>query len=260
MKILLTGYKGFIGSHMLKALKDHNVTTFEWGEQYPDIAEHDWVIHMGANSSTTERNIEKIMLQNYDFSVWLLHECIKYNVNLQYSSSASVYGLGKEFNENSPVDPRTPYAWTKYLFERYVKNLNKSITVQGFRYFNVYGTGQDHKIGNASPHHTFKTQAINNGVITLFKCEQEPARDFVPVEYVIDVHLKFLNVADSGIWNIGTGTATTFSSIASNIAEQYDAKIKYIPMPEILKNSYQVYTCADTTKLRKHIQYENCRN
>ena len=254
MKVLLTGHRGFIGSHMLNALKDHNVTTFEWGEEYPNIAGNDWVIHMGANSSTTETNIEKIMNQNYDFSVWLLHECIKHNVNLQYSSSASIYGLNKEFSEVSPVDPRTPYAWTKYLFERYVERLDKNIITQGFRYFNVYGSGQEHKIGSASPHHTFKTQAINTGIINLFKSEQEPARDFVSVEYVTNVHLKFLNINESGIWNIGTGTATTFSSIARNVAEEYGAKINYIDMPEILKNSYQLYTCADTTKLRKYIQ------
>lgn len=254
MKLLLTGHRGFIGSHMLSALKNHTVTTFEWGEEYPVVANHDWVIHMGANSSTTETNIEKIMNQNYDFSVWLLHECIKHNVNLQYSSSASIYGLNNEFSEGSPVDPRTPYAWTKYLFERYVQGLDKNIITQGFRYFNVYGSGQEHKIGSASPHHTFKTQAINTGIITLFKSEKEPARDFVPVEYIINVHLKFLNIPESGIWNIGTGTATTFSSIASSIAKEYGAKINYIDMPEILKNSYQFYTCADTTKLRKYIQ------
>ena len=259
MKILLTGHRGFIGSHMLKALKDHTVTTFEWGEDYPNISNHDWVIHMGANSSTTETNIEKIMLQNYDFSVWLFNECIKNNVNLQYSSSASIYGLGKEFNENSPVDPRTPYAWTKYLFERYVKNMPKNIIVQGFRYFNVYGSGQEHKVGNASPHHTFKTQALNNGIITLFRCEQEPARDFVPVEYVIDVHLKFLSITKSDIWNIGTGVARTFKSIAVEIADKYNAKVVYVPMPEILKHSYQIYTCADTTKLESTLN-ENCRN
>ena len=88
MKILLTGHKGFIGSHMLNALSDHEVTTFEWGDNLPSIEGHDWVVHMGANSSTTERDIEKIMYQNVDFSIWLLKQCVKYGVDMQYSSSA----------------------------------------------------------------------------------------------------------------------------------------------------------------------------
>ena len=81
MKILLTGYKGFIGSNMLKMLEEHEVTTYNWGDASPSVAGLDWVIHMGAISSTTERNVEKIMLHNYDFSCWLLNECIANNVN-----------------------------------------------------------------------------------------------------------------------------------------------------------------------------------
>lgn len=257
MKILLTGHKGFIGSNMLLALKDHDITTFEWGDEYPNVKGQDWVIHMGANSSTSETDVEKMMHQNYDFSVWLLHECVKHNVNLQYSSSASIYGLKQEFTEDSPVDPRTPYAWTKYLFERYANKLPKNIIVQGFRYFNVYGNGEYHKIGNASPHHTFKQQAINDKIIKLFNCKVHPARDFVPVEYVVDIHLKFTNIKESGIWNIGTGTATSFYSIACEMAEKYNAKIDYIPIPNVLKNSYQIYTCADTTKLQKTLKENN---
>ena len=259
MKILLTGYKGFIGSHMLNALSDHEVTTYEWNETLPSVKGHDWVIHMGANSSTTERNIEKIMFQNFDFSVWLLNECIENGVNLQYSSSASVYGMRSEnFREDQPVDPRNPYAWTKYLFERYVRNIDpKGIRIQGFRYFNVYGSGEDHKEGQASPHHTFTKQAKETGVIRLFENSENYKRDFVPVELVIDYHKKFFDVMESGVWNIGTGKPVSFEEVARNIAEKYGAKIEYIPMPEKLRDSYQAYTCADMTKTLSSVQHRS---
>lgn len=261
MKILLTGYKGFIGSHMLNALSEHEVTTFEWGETLPEVEGHDWVIHMGANSSTTERNIEKIMHQNVDFSVWLLNQCIKYNVNMQYSSSASVYGMRTEnFTEDAPVDPKNPYAWTKYLFERHVSNLGSNkkdhIRIQGFRYFNVYGTGEDHKLGQASPHHTFTKQALETGVIKLFENSENYRRDFVPVEMVVDYHIKFFEVQESGIWNIGTEEPTSFEHVARTIAKKHNAKIEYIPMPEKLKASYQTYTCADMTKTLNSLKFK----
>jgi len=259
MKILLTGYKGFIGSNMLNALREHNVTAFEWGETLPEIEGHDWVIHMGANSSTTERNIEKIMHQNVDFSVWLLNQCIKHGVDLQYSSSASVYGMRKEnFKEDQPVDPRNPYAWTKYLFERHVSNLEpkslKGIRIQGFRYFNVYGSNEDHKEGQASPYHTFAKQYRETGKIKLFENSENYLRDFVPVEKVCQTHMDFFEVKESGVWNVGTGNPKSFLDVALSIAPK--EAIEYIPMPEKLRDSYQSYTCADMSKTLESLQHK----
>lgn len=259
MKILLTGYKGFIGSHMLNALSGHEVSTFEWGEALPSIEGHDWVIHMGANSSTTERNIEKIMHQNVDFSVWVLNQCIKHGVDLQYSSSASVYGMRKEnFKEDQPVDPRNPYAWTKYLFERHVSNLEpkslKGIRIQGFRYFNVYGSNEDHKEGQASPYHTFAKQYRETGKIKLFENSENYLRDFVPVEKVCKTHIDFFDVKESGVWNVGTGTPKSFLDVALSIAPK--EAIEYIPMPEKLRDSYQSYTCADMSKTLESLQHK----
>jgi ADP-L-glycero-D-manno-heptose 6-epimerase len=259
VKILLTGHKGFIGSHMLNALADHEVTAFEWGDSLPSIEGHDWVVHMGANSSTTERDIEKIMYQNVDFSVWLLKQCVKYGVDMQYSSSASVYGMRKEnFKEDQPVDPRNPYAWTKYLFERHVSNLDpkalKGIRIQGFRYFNVYGSNEDHKEGQASPYHTFTKQYKETGKIKLFENSENYLRDFVPVEQVCKTHIDFFDVKESGVWNVGTGTPKSFLDVALSIAPV--EAIEYIPMPDKLRDSYQSYTCADMSKTLESLQHK----
>ena len=259
MKILLTGYKGFIGSHMLNTLRGHEVTTFEWGETLPSIEGYNWVIHMGANSSTTERNIEKIMYQNVDFSIWLLNQCIKHGVDLQYSSSASVYGMRKEnFREDQPVDLRNSYAWTKYLFERHISNLEqkslKGIRIQGFRYFNVYGSNEDHKEGQASPYHTFAKQYRETGKIKLFENSENYLRDFVPVEKVCQTHMDFFDVKESGVWNVGTGTPKSFLDVALSIAPK--EAIEYIPMPEKLRDSYQSYTCADMSKTLESLQHK----
>jgi ADP-L-glycero-D-manno-heptose 6-epimerase len=258
MKILLTGHKGFIGSNMLNALKDHEVTTFEWGDALPDVKGHDWVVHMGANSSTTERNIEKIMMQNVDFSIWLLKQCIEHGVDFQYSSSASIYGMRKmDFREDSPVDPRNPYAWTKYLVERHISNLTpktlKGIRVQGFRYFNVYGSNEDHKGDQASPYHKFMKQYRETGKIKLFENSDKYLRDFVPVEQVCQTHIDFFDVRESGVWNIGTGTPKSFLDVALSIAP-LDC-IEFIPMPAILRDSYQEYTCADMTKTQDSLKH-----
>ena len=250
MRILVTGHRGFIGSHMVRELNllGHEVQVYDWadsnGSAFPVVDDQDWVIHLGANSSTTDRNVVKVLAQNLDFSIWLVDECAQYDVNLQYASSASIYGSSQTFKETDAPDPRSPYAWSKYLFERYVNSFDWNITVQGFRYFNVYGDNEEHKKDQASPYSKFKWQARDNNYIELFEGSDSYLRDFVPVEQVIDHHIKFLDIPESGVWNIGTGKPVSFLEVA----KQFDVSIREIPMPDNLKQSYQPYTCADMTK------------
>lgn len=252
MKILLTGHKGFIGSHLLKALeqKGHEVSVYEWGEILPSIMEQDWVIHVGAISSTTEKDVEKIMQQNVDFTIQLYDACKTFGVNFQFASSASVYGLNKQFKEDSPVDPKTPYAWSKYLCERHIQRHPKGSITQIFRYFNVYGPeGEEHKGNQASPYMQFEKQAKEKNEIILFEGSESYRRDFIHISKVVDYHLRFLETNESGIFNVGTGTTKSFLEVAS----QYNVRIKEVPMPENLKTSYQAYTCADMSKTSKSL-------
>lgn len=254
MKILITGHKGFIGKNMVEALSDHELSFYEWGDFIPNVEGLDWCIHLGAISSTTETDVEKVIDQNYDFSRWLLVECNRKGVNFQYASSASIYGLHTDFREDAPANPLSPYAWSKFLFDRYATKMAEhwKVRVQGFRYFNVYGPHEEHKGEQSSPYHTFAEQAKTTGVIKLFEGSDQYCRDFVPVDTVIAVHKRFFDVEESGIWNVGTGRPTSFESVARMIAEKYNARVEYIPMPENVKKQYQMYTCADLTKLRKH--------
>lgn len=253
MKILVTGHRGFIGSYMLAALKDagHEISTFEWGETWPTVQGLDWVVHIGAISSTTEQDLQKILRQNYEFSIWLFEECKYHKVNLQYSSSASVYGLTSSFREDAPLDPRNYYAKSKFLFEDYATRYTQANIVQGFRYFNVYGPeGEEHKGDQASPFYKFKQQAENNGCVKVFEGSEKYLRDFIQVKDVVKIQQKFLDIPHSGIYNIGSGKAISFM----DVAKMYSSKIVEVPMPEVLQSNYQEYTCADMTKTNDMLQ------
>lgn len=252
MKVLVTGHRGFIGQNMVQYLKDNTdweVDGWEWGDSsFPTVQGYNWVIHLGAISSTTEQDVEKVLYQNTEFSKLLFRACQINYVNLQYSSSASVYGLKSDFKESSPCVPQNPYAWSKYLFERWVKKqgLSYGCKVHGFRYFNVYGNHEEHKGNQASP----ITQFRNQTPIKLFDNSKAYLRDFVAVEDVCRIHVDFIkNVKESGVWNVGTGKAISFQDVADLISN----KQEYIAMPDVLKNSYQIYTCADLTKLESTI-------
>ena len=261
MKILVTGYKGFIGSNLSLYLQaqGHDVEGWEYvPNTIPDPSGYDWVIHIGANSSTTETDVDLIMEQNFEHSLRLLQACDMMGVNFQYASSASVYGPTTHFTENGPLQPQSAYAWTKYLFDRFVtQNLEQfQVLVQGFRYFNVYGPGEEHKGNQASPVTKFTKQAKEDGVLQLFENSDSYKRDFVFVRDICKVHDKMLDVDKSGIFNVGTGRAVSFDTVANCIAKKYNVEINHIPMPDNLKGQYQEYTCANIEKLTNIIDLE----
>lgn len=259
MKILITGHQGFIGKNLAEWLKlKHEVLGYEWHkENLPLIKDFDWVIHLGAISDTTERDVNKVLTQNYDFSKWLYNQCKLHNVNLQYASSASVYGQTTNFKETLYCSPESPYAWSKFLFDRWATAVHdNSFICQGFRYFNVYGPHEDHKGNQASPIFKFNQQAIETTEIKLFENSENYLRDFVFVGDVCQIHEKMLEINKSGIWNIGTGKALSFDYVAKLIAKKRKALIQHIPMPENIKQQYQKYTCSDNTKLLDTISHE----
>lgn len=251
MRVLVTGYKGFIGQNLVQYIYDNtdwSVDQYEWGESnMPSVIEQDWVIHLGAISSTTERDLDKVMRQNVDFTRQLFNACKTYGVNLQYSSSASLYGMGTDFRETAMPDLRTPYAWSKYLCEYHHRQHQGGNIVQGFRYFNVYGNHEEHKGSQGSPISQFGRQ----DPIKLFYNSNEYLRDFVAVEDVCRIHVDFIkSVTESGVWNLGTGTSRSFQEVADIIRQCNNTSIEYVKMPKILETSYQKYTCADLTKLQ----------
>lgn len=267
MRILVTGHKGFIGSNIALYLmnRGHDVEGWEW---QPGILPHtegyDWCIHTGAISSTTYTDVNQILEQNFEFSVRLAQICENFGTNFQYASSASVYGPTTHFSEDGPLLPQSPYAWSKYLFDRFVNQFNDEfeIKIQGFRYFNVYGPGESHKGDQASPYTKFTQQAKETGVVKLFEGSDNFKRDFVCVEDICRLHEKMFDTDANGIYNVGTGVAESFDTVGHDIAKKYGAKVEYVPMPDNLKTQYQSYTCANLDKLNSVVdmQWTNIRD
>jgi ADP-L-glycero-D-manno-heptose 6-epimerase len=261
MKVLVTGNEGFIGKNVASYLQQqgHEVEGWEWEPGVlPHTEGYDWCIHLGAISSTTYTDVNQILEQNFEFSVRLAQICENFGTNFQYASSASVYGPTEHFTEDGPLLPQSPYAWSKYMFDRFINQYidEFQIKIQGFRYFNVYGEGEEHKGDQASPYTKFAYQAKDNGVIKLFEDSNNYLRDFVCVDDICRLHEKMFDVDQSGIFNVGTGRPVSFETVAQSIVNKHGGGIEYIPMPENIKSQYQKYTCADLTNLNSVVDMQ----
>jgi len=176
------------------------------------------------------------------FTLFLFEKAIKYGIPVKYASSASVYG--NQTKDLKVINPLNYYAITKLQIDYFVQdNLDKFSSIQGFRYFNVYGEGEDHKRDQASPISKFTKQIKETGKLKLFKGSDKFLRDFICVDDIIDIVLN--NDQPSGIYDLGTGSPISFQKVAELVAEKEKGEIEYINFPEHLKGKYQDYTCAD---------------
>ena len=260
MKIMITGHKGFIGSNLYKhfnLIPEFDVLGYDIKDGPIDpekvvdsVRAPDIIYHLGAISSTTGSATHCIQ-QNLEFSQRLFNSCNEKGIDFFYASSAGVYG-DKSFNEDGPLAPSSNYAMSKALFDNWVKEQETNVRVYGFRYFNVYGDGEQYKGEQASVFHKWKTEDS----IKLFQGSSDIKRDFIHVDDVCDIMEQFImSPAPNGVYNIGTGKATSFEDIADTFLEKYVGKkvIHQIPMPDKFKKHYQYHTCADLTKLKKHV-------
>ncbi len=282
--IIVTGGAGFIGSNIVKGLNDlgedriivvDNLKNAEKVKNLSSLKIYDYVdkeyfvnnlesfkgvkviFHQGACTNTMEEDGRYVMNNNYEYSKRLLNFCMDSGIRFIYASSASVYGDGKRgFREERECErPLNVYAYSKFLFDEYVRRVMESSPVQivGLRYFNVYGPGEGHKGRMASVVYQFYNQIKREGKIRLFEGSDNFKRDFIYVKDVVKVNLFFYEREKiSGIFNCGTGRARSFLDVAEIMREICgNVEIEFIPFPEELKGKYQTYTCADLERLKE---------
>tara|TARA_R110000868_G_scaffold83700_1_gene236163 strand:+ start:1707 stop:2489 length:783 start_codon:yes stop_codon:yes gene_type:complete len=242
--IILTGNTGFIGKVFENKIDPENLYRVEFGGAFPFLEDYkDWdkvelIIHQGALSSTIETDINKIHKYNVDFTLQLFEKAIEYQIPVKYASSASVYG-----NLQGVFNPLNYYAISKLQIDYWVQdNINKFPHIQGFRYFNVYGNGEEHKGDQSSPVSKFARQIRNTGKLKLFEGSDKFLRDFICVDDIVNLVLN--NEKESGIYDLGTSNPVSFQHVAESVANKYNGKIEYIPFPKHLEGKYQDYTCA----------------
>jgi len=229
------------------------------------------VIHMGANSSTTASDGDEVMQRNFRFSMMLLDWCAANRVPFLYASSAATYGDGaRGYDDDAGLDalrglrPLNLYGWSKHLFDQAVAARRAAGGALpplccGLKFFNVYGPNEQHKGPMRSVvHKVFETLSAG-GVVELFRSHRpdyadgEQLRDFVHVDDVVRVVLFLLaGSAAPPLVNVGAGVARNWLDLvrAVGAAMGIEPAIRFIDIPEAIREKYQYHTLAELGGLR----------
>ena len=297
--IVVTGGAGFIGSAIVWKLNQLGKTNIiivdelskdeKWknliGLKYEDFVNKlefieqvlddvipynvEAIVHMGANSSTTEKDADHLIDNNYNYTKELAKYCVEKHIRFIYASSAATYGDGVlGFNDDESkletLRPLNMYGYSKQLFDLWAKRNAISDRIVGIKYFNVYGPNEYHKGDMRSVVHKAFEQVRDAGKVRLFKSlnpkykDGEQMRDFVYVKDAVDMTLFFLDKPHiNGIFNVGAGKARTWNDLVTSLfnAVGKPVNIEYIDLPNHLADKYQYFTEANLGKI-KNAGYE----
>lgn len=223
------------------------------------------IVHMGACSSTTLQDARYFKENNLEYTRSLAQWALKNKVRFIYASSAATYGdgdIGYKDDEATirRCKPLNLYGQSKQDFDLWVLEQGLQDKVVGLKFFNVFGPNEYHKGDMRSVVAKAYQRVAEEGTIDLFKSyrkdykDGEQKRDFIYVKDAVDVVLFFLDHPKiNGIFNVGTGKASTWNELAGALFSAVGKRpdIRYIEMPPDLERRYQYFTQADMSKLRK---------
>ncbi|MGB0695520.1 MAG: ADP-glyceromanno-heptose 6-epimerase [Rhodospirillaceae bacterium] len=303
--IIVTGAAGFIGSNVLEGLERAGyddvvaVDRLRDGTKWRNLAKRGLrdiirpedlmaylesnkrpgdvqaILHLGAISATTERDVDRILENNIRLTLDLWHWAAVNDVTFLYASSAATYGDGAEgFADGwdpahlARFRPLNAYGWSKHMTDRRIADdLSKARPTPkrwaGFKFFNVYGPNEFHKGPQSSVVSQVHPIAKAGESFPLFRSHHPDyadggqLRDFVWVGDVVDILLWFLAqpaaAFPSDLYNVGTGQARSFLDLATGVyrALGLNAQISWRDTPEAIRDKYQYFTQAEMGRLRK---------
>lgn len=299
MSIIVTGGAGFIGSAIVWRLNelghddilivDRMDETDKWKNLAPlrfadyidaddfieDIghfADADVIFHLGACSSTTERDADYMLRNNFQYTKDLAEFSLANDVRFIYASSAATYGDGSNGMEDgtenlNALRPLNVYGYSKHLFDQYAARNGMFDRIVGMKYFNVFGPNENHKDDMRSLVNKAFDQINETGKLQLFKsanpdyADGEFGRDFVYVKDAVDMTIHFMEPLatasgsdmNGGLFNVGSGNMNTWNALSDAIFAALDRpkNVEFVEMPLHLRDRYQYHTQADLTRIRE---------
>lgn len=264
-KALVLGAGGFIGSHLVKRLKENNYYVKAVDLKYPEFSNSladefilgdlkekyicddvfsenfDEVYQLaadmgGAGYIFTGNNDANIMTNSSLINLNILRRNCNFN-KIFYSSSACIYPSYNQKNSNNPICvedsaypayPDSEYGWEKLFSERLylAYNKNYNLNVKIARLHNIYGPEGSWNNG--------KEKAISALCRKVIMAENEveiwgdgmQTRSFLYIDDCLDAILKFMKTNFNGPVNIGSEEMITINDLANLIIKISGKKLK----------------------------------
>jgi UDP-glucose 4-epimerase len=267
MKILITGYSGFIGSYLLKRLNQtqhelvladiaNGTDICDW-QQVKQFEGIDVLVHL-ANLTfvpASYENPKKFYETNYLSTLNMLELCRLNDSKLVFFSSY-VYGHPhyQPIDENHPIEAFNPYSQTKVICESLCEGYNRdfNIPITVFRPFNIYGKGQN-------PDFLIPTiiDKAKKGKIVIK--DDRPKRDYIHVDDIVEAIATAIESVNNGksinFYNLGSGVSYSVKEIVEMVRGFFDSEIEYLCTNEIRSNEV-LDTVADISKIKTELHWQ----
>ncbi len=277
-RYLISGAAGFIGSNLALTLEEQGaevvgVDSFKTGSRanlegfrgklveadvtndFPAQGPWDAVFHDGDITDPRYPNGAEVLEKNIAGFTRMLSIARGAGCKFVYASTAGLYGNGPTpMREDQAKQLLTPYGQSKHKMDEIGQSYSHEIPVVGLRYFNVFGPREAAKGRAASMVYHLYGQMKAGNAPRLFQWGEQK-RDFIYVKDVVKANLCALS-APSGVYNVGTGVASTFNEVVAALGEALGQKptIEYFPMPYDAE-SYQADTQADTRLASEKLRF-----
>lgn len=279
MKCLVTGGAGFIGSNLALELEKqghdvlvvdnfltgnkNNLNGFKGKFMELDVSENfdlnekfDVIFHEAAITDPRYPNDEETYNKNTKGFENIIKLAQKNNAKLIYASTASLYGNGPTpMKEDQEKEILSAYGKSKLEMDNIAAALFDKMHIVGLRYFNVFGPREAYKNRAASMIYHLGKQIKAGKKPRIFKFGEQK-RDHIYVKDAVDATIIAVD-ANSGIYNVGTGIATTFNDLIKVLDEVLGKNFEpeFFDMPYDPK-TYQANTQADTKKAEEFLGFK----
>ena len=263
-KVIVTGSEGLIGTVLVSALRELNISVIEVSRKLGDITEKslwkelpksDVVIHLAGATYVPESWLKpsEFVDINVGGTINALEYCARHNARMIFAG-AYIYGIPEELpiKETHQKDPNNPYALSKYLAEQackfYSDHMNIKVTI--LRFFNIYGAGQDKSF--LIPSIIAQIKRDNNIILK----DLGPKRDYVYVNDAVNAIVKSVLLKKAfSIINIGSGVSYSVRQVVDIIQKNMNTNLSIVENRVKRKNEID-NVIADISYAKKVLDWE----